>query len=339
MDKFKRNYNFFKNILEKTDRIIYADDLDNQFNIVTNYLNNNLKPAIDELLSGSVKGVYGQIGAFLHNLGDGKTDWKYVDNDTINDFSISLNKIVKINSASIIAIDSEGIMNEVSSFNDNQVLISQENQIPVWDFIDGNNIEFKTLTGQQFGKLSMENFVENQFITNIVANVITTENISDLNITNEKLKDETITVEKLGIFANLPVATANLLNVNNIADGSITPDKVKDGTIPVSYNNYLGSVFEAIWGNVYGEVTVEGGWKYKQLLKSENLKDNTIEDARLPQILYLTNDKPKNQREVAAKAFFPDIPLAFQFQAEHIANDSLGINSFDAEVQAAINKL
>ena len=51
----------------------------------------------------------------------------------------------------------------------------------------------------------MENFTDNQFITNIVPNVIKTINIKDLAITSDKIADASITLKKLGIFTNLPV--------------------------------------------------------------------------------------------------------------------------------------
>ena len=339
MDKIKRSRNYFQDILAKDDKTIYPNDIDSQFNEIGEYLDKTLKPAVDELVSGAVEGIAGSIGAFLHNVGDGTTDWQYVNSDKLDNFSISLDKLVKINAASILITNAEGDLSESTPNNTNEVLFSRDNNTPIWHLVTSTHIEPKTLTGNQFGVLSMENFVENQFITNIVANAITTDKIRDLNVTNDKLTDDTITSDKLGIFANLPVVNANLLNVNNIADGAITPDKVRDRTIPVSYKNYLGSMFDVIWGNVYGTVTVEGGWVYKQLLKSENLKDNTIEDARFSQILYKPNNSPEQERVEAAKAFFPDVPLAFQFQADHIAADSLDIYSFDAEVQAAINRL
>jgi hypothetical protein len=340
MDKLKRsNENFFQDILSKEDKIIYPYDIDAQFNEIAQYLDGTLKPAVDALVSGAVEGVAGSINAFLHNVGDGTTDWQYVNSDKLDNYSISLDKLVIINPTSVLVTAGDGNLVESAPSSANQILFSRIDNIPTWQLVTSEQIEPKSLTGAQFGVLSMENFVENQFITNIVANVVTTENIQDLNVTNEKLTDGIITSDKLGIFANLPVAAANLLNVNNIADGAITADKVRDGTIPVSYNNYPGSMFESIWGNVYGQVTVEGGWVYKQLLKSENLKDNTIEDARFSQILYKPNDRPEQERVEAAKAFFPDVPLAFQFQADHIAADSLDIYSFDAEVQAAINRL
>lgn len=207
MDKIKRsNENFFQDILSKEDKTIYPYDIDNQFNEITRYLDRELKPAVNELVSGAVEGVAGSINAFLHNVGDGTTDWRYINSDKLDNYSIPLDKIVKITTASVLVTNADGDLVE-----------STPNNTLIWQLVTSAHIEPKTLTGNQFGVLSMENFVENQFITNIVPNVITSENIRDLNITNDKLMDGTIASDKLGIFANLPVAGTNLLNVNNIA--------------------------------------------------------------------------------------------------------------------------
>ena len=337
-DKIKRSRNFFRDIILKEDKTIYADDIDSQFNEVTDYFNDTLKPAIDTLVSEAIEGVAGNIGAFLHNIGDGSTDWQYVNSDRLDDFSITFEKLVKNIASSTLITNADGDLSTVPANNSNEVLISREANTPIWQLVTSEHIEPKTITGQQFGVLSMENFVENQFITNLVANVITTAKIQDSNITNDKLLDDSITYDKLGIFSNLP-APPTTLSLNTINDGAVTPDKIKDGSIPVTYNNRDSNLWMYIWGNVYGEVTVDGGWVYKQLLKSENIKDNTIGDFLFSQILFKPDSSPESERVEAAKAFFPDVPLAFQFQADHIALDSLNTDDFDAEVQAAINRL
>jgi hypothetical protein len=258
----------------------------------------------------------------------------------IDDYSITFKKLVKNTAGSVLISNALGNIDIATSNNSNEVLISRDNNTPLWQLVTSDNIEEKTLTGAQLGKLSMENFIENQFITNVLPNVIATNNITDLNITNDKLADGSITSDKLGVFSNLPVVNASLLKVDNINDGAITPDKVKDNSIPVTYINHIdGSLYDAIWGNVYGVVTVDGGYRYQQLLKSDNIKDNTIDESLLSQILYKPNDANKELRAIAAKAFFPDVPIAFQFTSDHIANDSLDLDSFDNEVKAAINRL
>ena len=66
--KFIRNENYFKNKLEKENKKIAADDFDSQFNNISEYLNDIIKPAMDSLVDVVLKGVEGNAGAFLHNI-------------------------------------------------------------------------------------------------------------------------------------------------------------------------------------------------------------------------------------------------------------------------------
>jgi len=340
-DNIQRNRSYFTDKILKEDKTIYSQDLDNQFNNVSDYLDKELKPAIDQLTSDAVKGIAGNIGAFLHNVGDGTTDWQNLDQGKIDDFSIPFTKIVKINSGSVVISDKDGTLEANAPNSDNLLLISRNNDTPIWQQITSNQIEPKALTGRQLGTLAMENFVENQFITNIVPNVITTTNIQDKNITNDKIMDGQITSNHLGIFHNLPSVTTGL-TVANIDDGAITTDKIKDGSIPITYNNYqefsLYNPME-LWGNVYGSVTVDDGTVYKQLIKSENIKDNTIEGSLMRDGGLFTNDKPEAARFEASKGFFENVPYGFQFTSEHLTDNALDLDSFDDEVKAAFNRL
>ena len=93
-----------------------------------------------------------------------------------------------------------------------------------------------------------------------------------------------------------------------------------------------------LWSNIFG-TAFDSGVPYPQILKSQNLQDNTIDGSFFETPTYLDNYYAENQKVEAAKAFFPDVPLAFQFQSDHIALDSLDLGAFDDEVKAAINRL
>lgn len=233
IDRFGRNTNYFRDKLAKDDKRIYAPDFDSQFNNLAHYLDNIVKPAIDTLTNEAVKGVAGNIGAYLHNVGDATTDWQQINSDKLDNYSITFNKLVKHNVGSILISGNDGTITSISPTTADQILISRGGNTPIWKKITADNIADRTLTGTQFDVLNMENFVENQFITNIVPNIIATSNIKDLNITNDKLEDAIITSDKLGIFSNLPVV-ANGLTANHIDDGAIEPSKIKDNNIPVS---------------------------------------------------------------------------------------------------------
>ena len=338
--KFIRNENYFKNKLEKENKKIAADDFDSQFNNISEYLNDIIKPAMDSLVDVVLKGVEGNAGAFLHNIGDGTTDWQQINSDLIDDYSISFKKIAPIVTGSVLIAGADGNITEAAPTTDYQVLLSRNLDTPEWRKINTNDIANKTLTGRQFGVLAMENFTDNQFITNIVPNVIKTINIKDLAITSDKIADASITLKKIGIFTNLPVVINGLTDAN-IDDGAISSSKLKDFSIAVMTNSQERGY---IWGNEYGVTTSHYGYKFKQLLKSINIADNSIGDSQL--VTYSNYIPPATgaDRTRAAQSYFKDVPLAFQFQSNHIALDSLGKVGngtwfYEADVQAAINRI
>ena len=182
----------------------------------------------------------------------------------------------------------------------------------------------------------MENFVENQFITNIVPNIIATSNIKDLNITNDKLEDAIITSDKLGIFSNLPVV-ANGLTANHIDDGAIEPSKIKDNNIPVSLP--ASSDIMDLWtdyGRVYNYTT---GLYNKQILKNEHILDASIGNGDLFGVRSNLDNLNRDAGIEAAKAFFTDVSFIFRFEKGHLALDKIPQTLFSADVQAAINRL
>ena len=335
--KFRRTESYFKNKLDKENKTIAADDFDSQFNNIAGYLDTTIKPAIDNLVNAALAGVGGNAGAFLHNVGDGTTDWKQLDSDLLDDYSIAFDKIVKTTSGSVLIAGADGNLAKIVPTADHQVLLSRNENIPEWRKVGADDITNATLTGDQFGILAIENFTANQFITNIVPNVIVSENIQDGAITNNKLVDTSITSDKLGIFANLPVVT-NGLTVDNIGDEAITSSKIMDNNIPIteSYNGHSMGIWEGYGKSVW---SVESPVIYTQLLRAVNILDNSIEDIDLAPILTAYSNITPIQMTAGAKTFFKEVPLQFQFQSRHLALNKLEYNYFNAEVQAAINRL
>ena len=347
-DKIKRSRNFFRDIVFKKDKTVYADDIDSQFNEVTDYFNDVLKPAIDTLVSEAVQGIAGNTGAFLHNIGDGSTDWQYVKSDGIDDFSITFEKLVKHTASSVLIADASGGLSTIPANSSNEVLLSREANTPIWQLVTSDHIEPKTLTGQKLGLLSMENFQHNLFAVNVKDDVINTEHIANSNITNDKLLDNSITVDKLGVFDNLPHVTQNL-TVNNIDDYAILADKIKDNTIPVYYyiqgSNTIPEVMMRMWSANENRIQQPNGVHvWKMILPTRAILNNSIDDSKLHnlslQSLSYNISHPNGFTDVKKSLFdYYAVDAAFQFQSDHIDLDSLGEDDFDDEVKAAINRL
>lgn len=327
IDRCVRVGDYFFNKLTRNRKRIADADFDSQFNQIVDYLDAVIKPAINNLSHETAKGVAGEIGAYLHNVGDTTTTWQKFNGNTLDDHSIDLTKLAKYGSGSILTSDTAGNVNVTTAGVGTNVLTSQVDGPPVWKSISTNNIENKTLTCDQLGILRSSNFVANLFVTNIIPNAIATENIGDQSITNTKLQNGTITSDKLGIFSDLPIVNTGL-TIANIDDGAIEPSKLMDNNIPISMRSLNPEML--IWGH-YGEYR-----GYYQILKSQNILDASIEDkdlAPVPQRL------GTNLLGRPSTAFFNDIPANFQFQSNHLTLDKIHLGLFSAEIKAAIDRI
>ena len=197
-----RNNKYFNDKLDQIDKNIYAADLDAQFNEISVYLNTIMKPAIDGLVAG-VGGVLGFAGSYLRNIGDGTTDWQLIGGNAIDDYSVMFAKFVQINAGSILAADDGGVMQIVTSTDNNQVLVSTADNVPEWRKLDTQDFANNFLTGTQIGlqALSLENFVRADIVNNVAPNSITSDMMSANCITTAKALDGSITDSTLSNLA------------------------------------------------------------------------------------------------------------------------------------------
>lgn len=335
IEAFHRNLKYFEDKVLQSDKTIKANDFDGQFNDIAGYLNAVLKPEIDSIINEALKGKAGNVGEYLHNIGDGSTVWSLLDDDTIDDYLISLDKIADQEVGAILTTDDFGYITTLARSAANEVLVSRADDMPIWKLLENNDIGIEVLTGKQFGILLAENFVENTFLEEFIPDEIVTDEIKDLTIQNSKIKDVSIGEEQLGVFTNLPSASSlNTLKTINIAEGAITDDKIKDYSIPVTFKGSSVGGYE-LWANEYGITEDEyQHHKYKQLLTNDNILDKSIDDEQLRPIK-LTGQVS----EVDKESLFNDIPVNFQFQGKHVALDCIKLEYFDAEVQSAINRI
>ncbi len=248
MDAITRDLNFFNDKLDQIDKTIYPQDFDSQFNLIASYLNTRLKPAIDALISGAAAGVIGNDGAFLQNVGDGTTRWQIINNDALDDYSITLNKLVKATVGSILSSNALGNIIAIAPTSNDQVLISQYPASHIWQKLTDVNITPASITGTQIGEIAIENFQNDVFTHNVLDNSIETQHILDNNITNSKIMDNIVDYQHIGIFYGLVLNqnTRDNIHVEHFDDGSMPVEKFLDGSIefgrsfyePLSYYPY-----------------------------------------------------------------------------------------------------
>ncbi len=248
MDAITRDLKFFNDKLDQVDKTIYSSDFDNQFNLISNYLNTKLKAEIDALISGAAQGILGSEGAFLENVGDGTTRWQMMNNNAIADYSITLNKIVKAAAGSVLCGNNAGNITPVTAGASDRVLVSGYPNIPTWNKLTDINIIPASITGTQLGEIAPENFQNDVFTHNVLDNSIQTQHILDNNITNAKIMNGVVDYKHIGVFYGLVLNqnTKDNLHVEHFADGSMPVEKFLDGSIefgrsfyePLSYYPY-----------------------------------------------------------------------------------------------------
>ena len=230
INQFKRISNYFI-----TKDKIEANSIDSQFNLIGEYINKTVKPILDQLSKDSVPGSTNpaDVNKYYQNVGDGTTKWSAIINDVFVDNSLTLQKLDKNNVGSIIAADNQGAFNVITPTRDNQVLISRNNNTPIWKKLTGDNILDRGLTGVSIAQKTITN-------QNLPAYLLQTQ-IADNSLVATKFRQNVITTAKLGKAADGDGLTINKLTPALAADfadtlwENIMPDNF---LAPMTYNDW-----------------------------------------------------------------------------------------------------
>jgi hypothetical protein len=325
MDAITRDLKFFNDKLDQVDKIVYPQDFDDQFNLIGNYLNTVLKPAIDALISGAAAGVVGSDGSFLQNVGDGTTRWQIIDNNAIADYSLTLNKLVKATIGSVLGSNALGNIIPIPPTTNDQVLISQ-NGTPTWNKLADINITPRAITGRQLGQVTPENFQNNVFTHNVLDNSIDTQHIADNAVTNNKIIDGVVDFKHTGVFYNMVLTQdiKNNIEIPHFAKDAFLPSKIKDGTIDFDKHFYMPP-----------------NYNQQAPILAIHIAQGSITDAHL--YPYKPSANPMNDQY--AGQILTDVDKTFltvgwkfgeKLTGEHIAKNKLTQLDFSQEVQNAM---
>jgi hypothetical protein len=206
-----------------------AINFDYQFSVFANYLNNIIKPALDNLINDMVAGstAPNEVNTFLRNVGDGTTEWASVGGNAINDYSLQFTKLSRCNPSSILAAGNDRALNAITPQEVNQVLISRVDNAPIWQKVTADNIQDRTITGAKvaLGSLTNQNFQPDLLLTQLIDDLVTGEKIVDRTINSSKIADGSIDEAILGNLRDTLIGTARdpiQLWGNTIPDGYIT---------------------------------------------------------------------------------------------------------------------
>ena len=232
INPFNRDTAYFQ-IMRDRSMMINAEDLDFQFNNLTDYLNKKIVPLVNGLIAREIKGVNDPnlVGACLLNIGDGTTKWTKVNTNVIADYSIPLSKFTNYNYSffsenigSILATDNSKVFMPITPLESDNVLLSRLNSSPIWRKIETGDILNRSIAGINIAlnSIGLEHLSPELIGIDVIADSILTNFIKDASISGNKLLDGSITENKISADL-INERKANVANNNNfiIADNAL----------------------------------------------------------------------------------------------------------------------
>lgn len=200
INPFKRISNYFDTV-EK----IQAHDVDSQFNLISDYINKTVKPILDQLSKDTVPGSNNpaDAGKYYQNVGDRTTKWSFITSDVFVDNTLSLQKIDKNNSGSILATNANQELTIVVPTTNDQILTSRNNDTPIWKKLTGDNILDRGITGASIALNTITNqnlpayLLQTQIADNSLVAAKFTQNVIITNKLGRAIDGDGLTVEKL----------------------------------------------------------------------------------------------------------------------------------------------
>jgi hypothetical protein len=202
IDQFTRDAAYFQTMRDRS-MMINAEDLDFQFNNLTDYLNTKIVPIINTFIQAEFIGVNNAAlaGACLLNIGDGNVKWDKINANIIPDYSIPRAKFTPVTPFSIIATTQNRNWTPLPSNLNDSILFSRNARSPVWRKVATGDITNKTLIGGHIalGAIKIEHLGAGLREALFAApKVILNEAIAEAQITEANLQDNSLTAEKFG---------------------------------------------------------------------------------------------------------------------------------------------
>jgi hypothetical protein len=149
----------------KRDRnlMLNAEDLDIEFNSIVSYINSNIISKINNFEKKELIGITDPNfeNTCIVNIGDGTTKWAKFNSNLFNDNSLNLNKFFCGNNLpGLLFSHLNQSLKTISSLNDNDILFSQNNLLPIFRKVKTGDIENNSLTNEKiaFNAISIEHF-------------------------------------------------------------------------------------------------------------------------------------------------------------------------------------
>ena len=171
MDNLNKELSFFR-ILRDNKNLIESYHLDSQFELIVDYINNEIIENINNLIPEIYQGTVGNKDYLLANNGDGTVNWKPFS-EIIQDYSIDLKKIIKPNlKNNVLYINNDQELAISDSVIEDSMVLSMKNFIPVFKLIESDNIEDEAIIGDDIADntIQEENLIQ-ELIDNLNGDV------------------------------------------------------------------------------------------------------------------------------------------------------------------------
>lgn len=222
----KQNLEYFK----YTNNIIKSSEIDNRFNDIINYLNDEIIFKLNNLNNNIIVGSLEQdsINSILKSKSDVGYLWKKINNDDFNINVIDIKKLnYKIINNSIFRANYNGDVQLVQNQNMLSNTIVCNNQGVKFDRLDSNYIDPLTkITGNKikYNSITADNL--KNIIPTISNNLIIGTNFKQRVITTEKIINNSISLNSFNIESqNLLmnyiwswIIPKNFINLNNVGN-------------------------------------------------------------------------------------------------------------------------
>lgn len=301
--KLNRDIAYFQD-LRDNNSLINATDFDDQFNQLVSFINDEMIPVVNTIAEGTIPGIEDSPNTFLHNIGDGSTDFVPINNDAISDFVLEFSKLAKsINSCAILAATgNDGGFIEVATNLADQLLISVIDDSPIWRKVQTGDIEDRTITGNKIGlrSLSAEHIIPGTLINNLPNNSVLGGSFADQAITNSKFIRNSLEVRNFGVIWPGGVNTAifnNKLQRRHVMLNTLSGEKIKP---PVNI----------------------GTFNLVKFITAGKLAPQVVTDAKLETLTWNLSPAEGNR---FATGYFPSAALSPNFK---LTNQELALNYF-----------
>lgn len=219
---FTRDSGNFQGLRDRNIPKSYVD-FDNEFNKLTNYINNDLKPYVEILENKQFHGEVGKVNYFLQNISDGTTVFKPFNSNYLSKNNLNFNIFSKLKLNSLISMSDKYFIDNVPLIN-NVVAIANGNFN--WNKVNNNLIEANSISSNKVELSTLNiNHISHAIINYGLQNdSIKTNHIIDKELTNNKIAGgittDRLTPELIALRTNTPTFLPNSILANNIKNNS-----------------------------------------------------------------------------------------------------------------------